>query len=619
MTDSVTPGAFDIANTAAPNLSEENKAIPTGTEVTADATALSQTLEDLKNTAEVVSKEFVTQNRAFYRHLVTVYMWWREAIRLPGFLEKQYATTERKFKFTVKHGINFAPLFWLTWGAANGMTVDKAGRWSRVLNKLHSLFEAEEQYRTDTVAKLQGYIEENGGVDGLVLYGHSEKDADEHDSDADSDEEGDEDGDGSKAAAAKKLMDEKLVQVYNAANDFYSSGRSTVPIVLPNAIPLTADGLGLVLVRQVENGYQLIGSSTDESYVKAVTMDSYLHEFSVLPASIRSIIETISTQCLPSNIQRFYKALADDAAEGTAEPGKKAVRCLMYKHDTGQFVLSPIRAKSGVVTYAKPYTPVLADAVVDTFLPTRNLRTLESKLIAGRNFNLYAVSSKQVIPYFPDTTCTPSHAVRLKSIVSRADPISVEFWPYYESRNENKSQLVTHGLKRGSGAWRAMLPSEWFKKFAADFISKWINSHGKNIKRSHQQVFKLTFDQSALRVDFLYRDGAFESNLAIDFDAAKVTGTSVQVHVLTKDFAVAMQSIADLGISSAAEVDVDESGLSLHFATDAAEYAIYIPTCGIDGVRSKKHFAQYEPPTFELDESDTYNDQKEGDFEAEGV
>lgn len=599
---------------------ENTQSISTGIEViAADAAALRQQLNELKSTAEAVSKEFVTQNRAFYQHLAALYMWWREASSIEGFLEEQYATTERKFKSRVKHGINFAPLFWLTWGKDNdnGMTVDKAGRWSRVLNKLNDIFEAEEQYRTDTVAKLQGYIEENGGVDGLVLYGHSEKDADQHDDDVASD--GDGDGDGSKAADTKKVMDERLLKVYNAANSFYSTGHSIVPVNLPSAIPLTADGLGLVLVRKVENGYQLIGSSTDESYVKAVTMDSYLQDFSVLPASIRTIIETISTQCLPRNLQRYYSALADDAAEGTAESSKKAIRCLMYRHGTGQFVLSPIRAKSGVVTHAKPYTPVLANAVADTFLPTRNLRTLESKLVAGRNFNLYAVSSKQVIPHYPGTTCTASHAVLLKSIVTKADHIPVEFWPYYESRNNNKSQLVTRGLKRGGGTWRAALPSEWFKKFAADFICKWINSHGNNIKRSHQRVFKLTFDQSALRVDFLYREGAFESNLAIYFDAAKVTGPSVQVHVLTKDFAVAMQSIADLGISSAAEVDVDENGISLHFATNAAEYAIYIPTCGIDGVRSKKHFTQYEPPTFELDESDTYIDPEEVGFEVEAV
>jgi hypothetical protein len=468
-----------------------------------------------------------------------------------------------------------------------------------------------------------------GGVDGLVGYGHGHEPEDidhvnpepsDEADDASDDDNDDEAGHATDADISKgtdKELNQKLVKIYSAASHFYSEAPAAKVIDLKTTIPLTSDGLGLVLIRKSNAGYEILGSSTDEAYVKPVAMQNYLQDYTALPNSIRVLAETITTQCLPKNLQRNYNALADAAVKGTAPAGKKAVRSLMYMHQTGQFVLSPIRAKSGVVTYAKPKHAVLENAYCDTFVPTRTLRSLESKLIAGRNFNLFTASKAALIPRYSRSSGLASHALSLKNRFSQGENLSLEFWPYYEGKVKDRDQLITGELKFDKGIWRGVLAHSWFKKFSIDFISLWLSSHGEHIKRSHQQVFKLTFDKASLGVDFFYHDGVFESNVGVDIDEKCVNGTTTSVHVLTKDFAVVMRGLSDIAITSEVTLEVDADGIAFQFETASANYTVYVPTCDIEGTRSTKHFKQYVPVTLQPDDEDAYEDQSEGEFEGE--
>ena len=248
-------------------------------------------------------------------------------------------------------------------------------------------------------------------------------------------------------------------------------------------------------------------------------------------------------------------------------------------------------------------------------MPTRNRRTMESKLIAGHDFNLFAPSNLAHVPQYTASSNLASHAIRLQNRFAPTDYLYFEFWSFYDRMPAPRGQLQANGLKAGSGTWRGTFNLAWFRKFSLEFISKWINSHGNHIKRAHQNVFKLEFGKLALDVHFVYREGQFESNVVVDFDAALTTGKAIAVHVLTKDFAVAMQAVADLGVTTAIEIDVDRDGIALQFETSAASYRIVIPTCTLEGVRSGKHFTQYEPQPFLIDAFEDYNDQAEGDFD----
>ncbi|MBK7281548.1 hypothetical protein [Candidatus Aalborgicola defluviihabitans] len=120
---------------------------------------------------------------------------------------------------------------------------------------------------------------------------------------------------------------------------------------------------------------------------------------------------------------------------------------------------------------------------------------------------------------------------------------------------------------------------------------------------------------NSLAVDFVRRSGKFESSIAVALGTAKVVGSATTVLVRSKDFVVAMQAIADLGVTTAIDVHVDADAIVITYSTTAANYKVYVPTCTEQGVRSGKYFKQYMPNTVLAFED--YDDQAEGDFDPE--
>lgn len=579
---------------------------------------LTQSLLELQESASVVASQMRATNRAFYKHLAELYMWWRSATDVNGYLDAEYAKLGRKLKKKVNYGINFAPLFWLAWGNDNGLTDDKCRRWSIALNKLNAVYESEKQYHTDSVAKLENFIKSKGGVDGLVGSG-SAQDSEDDVGEDDDDDTFDENGNATwnKPELPQFGVDEMLALLYDSARSFYSNSYAPSTINLSHTLPLTADSLGIVLVRKVGDSYQLIGASNDDSMAKPLAIQMYLRDFSVVPPSIRTLVELVSTQCLPLRLQPAYESLIDPASK-KAGASRKAIRRVMYRHDRGEFVLSPIRSESGVVTVARPVHPMLANAAKDVLLSTRSRRAIERRLVSSGDFNLYAPAHRDLIPEYP-LQHVASHAMRIQHRFAEREYVHLDFWPFYNGLPSSCGQLVALDRSATAPTWQATLTLAWFRKFALDFTGPWVQSHGVHIKRGHQYVMRLLFTESALHVEFVYRDGVFENDHEIAVDQSPVSGQRIQVCVLSKDFIVAMQAIADLGVVSQIDVTVNADVIGVNFSTSGAAYCLSIPTCSLDGERSKTAFAQYVPPPFVMDDFEEYNDQQEGDFDEARV
>ncbi|MDP3520952.1 MAG: hypothetical protein Q8S02_10060 [Hydrogenophaga sp.] len=567
--------------------------------VNSGTVALVNQLAALQGDAAVVSRLIFTTNLSFYKLLAEVYLWWRAANEDPDFLRQQYAKTGKKFKKKVKYGINFAPLFWLVWGTENDLNDDKVGRYSRVLNRLHEEFETDPQYVTEPVPKLQNFIHQSGGVDGLVNYG----------------DDGDDEEDEEEVEPRPDMTEEMLATLYQRARDFYNSQQPANTLPITDTVPVTSDGLGLVLVRRVGKRYQLVGASRDEDMVKPVVMQTYLNDFTALSPSVRLIVETLSTQCLPAPLQKFYANLIDDAVKAPGSSGLKARRRLLYRHESRDFLLSPIRASSGVVTVAKPSTAILEGASQDLFLSNGARHAFEKRLIAGRDFNLYEPNVVDTIPVYPREDLA-SHVLRLQDIFDQGHFVHVDWWPFYDPSPAPLTQLCVKVLPASFGQWQAALDTALFRRLSLEFTEKWIATHGTHIKRDHQKVFKVELTRTLMTVHFVYREGVFDGSLAVDLSGYSVSGSNTVVHVLSKDFAIAMKAVADIGPGGQVLVAADADLVVVVYKTDAAEYRIHIPTCSVDGVRSTKYLDTYQSAAV-ADSFEDYNDQAEGDFDAE--
>lgn len=572
--------------------------------VEATPASLSGALAQLQQAASVVAVQIRATNRDFYKHLAQVYVWWRTANALDGYLDAEYARLGIRYKRKVNYGLNFAPVFWLVWGRYNGLDDDKARRYSIVLNRFHELYETQKQYHTDTVAKLQNYLQSVGGVDGVVKDGSAEENDDDEDSIGD---------DEADAKPAKRAIDVEaaIADLYDSAQAFYATVPDPASTQLKATLPATTDGFSLVLVSARDGAHQLVGSSNDDSIVRPLLVHTYLRDFAALLPSIRCLAELVSTQCLPARLQPMHDALIDAA---TTVKARKATRRVLYRHDIGDFVLSPIRAKSGVVTIAAPvHIPleVRPDAGFDALLSTRARRALERRLISGKDFNLYEPNNRDVIPSV--AVGPASHVLRLQNRFAESDFLFLDFWPY-----RNESVVPGEQLSIAPGAmqalsWRAVLALPWFREFALQFTLPWIQTHGRYIKRSHWRVLSLEFSSDTLRLEFVHRNGVFEFDHVIALPEGSATGAALAVCVLTKDFVVAMQAVADLGVVSTIKFAAGEQALMLEFSTSAASYCIAIPTCSLEGVRNEGAFDQAAVTALEEEPYEAYNDQVEGD------
>jgi len=248
-------------------------------------TNLNQQRDALKGSALDVGIKMITTNRDHYQWLAKAYLWWVIAEKEVGYLEEQYASLGKRFKKNISAGINFAPLCWLLWGVDNGLTDDKAGRWSKALNVLHHKYNTEKQYRTDSLVKLTNFIEQSGGVDGLVGYGDEKSNgaADKgliYDAIPDSHDIGDEEVEESDAFvhASHPNLKEHTSEIYQAATTHYGSADNQV-VPLDAHFEVNSEGLGIVFIRETAEGYQVLGGNNKQTVLEPLLAQSYLSDF----------------------------------------------------------------------------------------------------------------------------------------------------------------------------------------------------------------------------------------------------------------------------------------------------------------------------------------------------
>jgi hypothetical protein len=462
---------------------------------------------------------------------------------------------------------------------------------------------------------LANYIEQNGGVDGLVGYGEDKANPVGSklvgDSIPGSDDIGDEEAEESDAyaRASGQNLKEHTPAIYKAATRHYEA--ATTPVVpLKTHIDVNGDGLGVVVVRQATGGYQVLGANSNQAVLEPLLTQSYLGDFTAAQKSTRAIYETLATQCLPKHLQKFYRSLQD---EGAVASKGKAVRRLMYRPATGDLILSPIRAQSGVVTVARLKHLPFPALDYDSFLATYSRRVIEAHLLAGRNINLYEAANPELIQPINHGS-TVCHGIQVKHKYSK-ESWDHHWWPF-ESSVVDRAQLVVDEKKlTGATFIQKTVEAAWIRKLATTFTEKWLTSHGKHITREHQKVLGIDLAGSALTVNFVMRQGKFENSVSVAFDKPqRKNAGAISVKVRSKDFAVAVQAMADIGSTSPVELSIDADMLAFAFETDAAAYAVYVPTCNEYGTLSTKYLTTYEPAVYVDEEHARTINQPEGDF-----
>ena len=551
----------------------------------AKARQLHKQLHLLQANGSAVWRDMRQSNQAFYAHIAEVYYWWLAAEDINGYLDAEYAKLNRQFKSRVKYGINYSPLLVLVWGNDNCSTSD-LDRHSRALNNIHSEYLSRPKYYAkDGVAKMAKFIEDKHGINGLTGYGDNLIDGD-----------GEEDEEEYTARYPQKppLSDTaKSAVLLNSAKTHYAQTSNAPVVNFNNAIPVTDDYLAVILVKRSATGYQLLGATNDAELVERATIANYKHSFSALPNSVRTIVETLRTQCLPQHILKIQRDLVDKSKH-KHEDGKHklSTRRLIYRFSTGDFLLSPVRTNAGVVTIAKPKQSILAKLDADVFLSSRARLALERRAISNYDFNLYRAETTEEIKRFTFDD-SASHVLRLQNLADETDYLHLDFWNYEEDTTDAISQVDVEWT--GKGDWHHLVPLAWFRNLSQTVVDKWFASHANHIKREHQRVCHLQLSKEAMTLQFVKRDGNFEVRRECLFPTATNGLVSLNLYFLTKDLMPVLKALADFEISADIQIGADKNALLITFATDAADYAIAVPTTNERGIRNASAFSFYQP------------------------
>ena len=125
-------------------------------------------LDGLASDASEQARLYDSSINKLYSCLSSLYVWWREAKQIEGFLDELYEELNIKTKRNNEENfVRVIRLAWrIDWDGSRGASLQK---WAKALKEIHHEYETnKDRYKVNSVDLLALYIRKNGGVSGLI-------------------------------------------------------------------------------------------------------------------------------------------------------------------------------------------------------------------------------------------------------------------------------------------------------------------------------------------------------------------------------------------------------------------------------------------------------------------
>ena len=560
----------------------------------ATAHSLDQQLDRLKqevNDVSVLQKMTREQEQLV---MATVYMWWRDAVRVPGYLDECYASNYITKKKT--QGENFRPLLKLV--TSSKLTRNDETFWNEALRAVHEDFENNlEHYAEDAIDRICHFIRANGGKTGLAGY-HNKSDDDE----APVEEIG-----------LYSLAESELIATLTAEAKNYYASKATSTVQLP-ALQVNDAGYSVVIVKKQGNGYALVGTTNKTKLLDAALVSTYRSDFEALPLTMRVVLEPLHILNIPSCLASSYSKFIEvsNLVDAWDEKRRKenAFKRLTYRAQQQDFLLSPMQTDVAVVVKAKPKSDVMERQLGDMFLPLSTRQSVEVRLLHQGVFNLFKPSSENKFTRVRDGYIAANHVrlmtkvavedaagVKADEIVLRASDLShppLSFIPFHDVFGEPRWQ-VTNKTESINALWQADVDLNWLREAATEFLDKWIAAYGKKANRPVNKTLRLIMNANELVIAYEFdSDLGYDNEKSVALPADTAKG-QVELTMRSADFAFVLRQIADLNVEGSLRMQADADGMVLNFSTTASDYEVWIAACDEKGNRRDDHFMAYKP------------------------
>ena len=541
-----------------------------------------QLLVELEEIVEIAVKQYelhVGSHHYLYLGLSTSYIWWRKAKEIPGFLEEQYEQ-EGLGQQSKNKEENFRRLLRLVWRLDWSMSTSRAliQQWSYALRELHKEYESNPlRYKQEPIKRLVQFIESKKGIFSLQFI-----------DDAEDEEER------KKSKFKRTPEDEEKIRKRHLeiAKSFYPTydGFSTIKTAKPIATEDKPYSLALVRKTERDGVYDVLATVDDDKLVEDVLITSYKQHQAVSPPIIQLLTEVIQTQCLPQKLEQHRDALID-ATKRMGKDGKpfKQHKRMIFRKSRENILLSENRTSCSVVTIAKPHQWVIRSST-DVYLNATDRKYLEKLLLQPGDTNLYTANATDLIPALKDEKLKASHRLLLKNeAISKFRPI------YFYAASTPEQPPPNADIKpecENPKVFTASVDKLWLERFHAQITKPYLEDVAEHIKRPKHKVLKLILSPSSIYFDYNGENGNL-SNTSRKVALERAGKGTLSLHVLTKDFIPVMHGIASMHIEGKVALAAGEDVFSIAFATELAEYRIYIPAATIKARRSSQSFCEY--------------------------
>jgi hypothetical protein len=568
-------------------------AIPT---VTIEA-QLDTQLESLQNDAARINFLVIQTRAEKYTLMGATYLWWLVAKDLPQYLANQYAAANITVELH-KVKTDFRSIMELI--SQKRMKEKDLSEWVRCLELIHAeVKRAPEDYASkDAIDAIAHFINTNGGISGLARGNTKAGKALTTVKTAEND--------------AYFTLDEKEFNpcIFDEASNYHSQ-LTSLPTIAANDITTDEHGYGLALVKDDGNGMVVVGGVNDPVLIQDALVRTYRSDFDAAPQSVRTVIEPLHVLNEPRVISRHRGKFIKESK--IADPNNKdekllAEKRLIFRAETGDFLLSQIGVDAGPVVISEPRVPVIFNATSDLFLPRNTRQEVETKLLDAKDFNLFEASNSQQFDYV-GTGFHASHTVTLETKVPIKDSDGVRagtikrhvhnlnhaplsFRPFYEFYGQtwqvdvNKTHFVP--------MWHCTTGISFIQQIDQQFCSKWMNEIGANANRDMHKNFEVTLNAKFFEIRHEKgKDGYDQSSLFVVTSGSAHGAAKLEVR--TADLMFVLHQLASMKVKGSIAITANHAAIRIQFETSANKFDCWLPAANENGERMALHFEKYWP------------------------
>lgn len=542
----------------------------------ASKSELKKMLESLIAEADEITQLYESSQQRLYLNLGSVYLWWREATKVQGFLEELY--DERKL---VSRGgeENFTKLVRLVWQMDwSGRQAPKLQNWARALRGLNQEFKTNKDAYdvADPQEKIRQFFDAKGGISGVGSLVTAMQKTDE--------QEGAVSGTKNESKKSKQevLSETALTAKHNEMGElFYAEEAKPITSIATRnkKIEVTRKGYAVALLRIAKNGtYDVLGVTNKDEIIQDTIVETYKRNDENAPQVLKLLSEVVETQALPLPLEKHRPILAD-ISDVVASDGKtklKQSKRLVIRASHKDILLSESRGDCSVVTIAVPkHFP--SNVKEDITLRAINQRFIEQSIVQNRDLCFFTTLT-QKIEVLDGDDLVASHRLKTKNTVT--DKITnLYFYPMSHHKDGNEKQVDIEKSAFKSPTWSATVDKEWIDDLNSICVSNWLREYGVQINRDRHKQVMLELSKEFVVKYYGTRGKYTHKEESIPKPKVLRGSKNLSFHVRSKDIFPVLSALSKQSIEGDVMLNASEDVFTIMYKTSNASFFIAVPTC----------------------------------------